>query len=180
MLIIPWNDKAFNNHLAAALESGLDDSPMYEDVPFDAEKGVMLLHDVGLNSLYAADCFALAEMAAVLGKTDIADELRSRGEEFREALQTLWNDDAGIFMNRRTDTGEFNTRLSPTLFYPLIAGAATQEQAGRMIDTYFYGENYFGGKYILPSIARNDPAFAKQRYWKGAVWAPLNFLVYLG
>jgi neutral trehalase len=176
----PWNDKAFNNHLAAALESGLDDSPMYEDVPFDAEKGVMLLHDVGLNSLYTADCFALAEMATVLGKTDVAEELTNRGERFREALQTLWNDEAGIFMNRRTDTGEFNERLSPTLFYPLIAKAASPEQAERMIDNYFFDEDYFGGDYILPSIARNDAAFPEQRYWKGAVWAPLNFLVYLG
>jgi glycogen debranching enzyme len=33
---------------------------------------------------------------------------------------------------------------------------------------------------MLPSIARNDPTFPRQAYWKGAVWPPLNFLVYLG
>jgi glycogen debranching enzyme len=32
---------------------------------------------------------------------------------------------------------------------------------------------------MLPSIARNDPAFHDQNYWRGRVWAPLNFLVYL-
>ena len=31
----------------------------------------------------------------------------------------------------------------------------------------------------MPSIARNDPAFHDQNYWRGRVWAPLNFLVYL-
>ena len=32
---------------------------------------------------------------------------------------------------------------------------------------------------MLPSIARNDPAFMDQNYWRGRVWAPLNFLTYL-
>ena len=32
---------------------------------------------------------------------------------------------------------------------------------------------------MLPSIARNDPAFADQDYWRGRVWEPLNFLTYL-
>lgn len=32
---------------------------------------------------------------------------------------------------------------------------------------------------MLPSIARNDPAYPEQDYWRGRVWAPLNFLVYL-
>ena len=29
-------------------------------------------------------------------------------------------------------------------------------------------------------VIQFDPDFPKQRYWKGAVWPPLNFLVYLG
>jgi glycogen debranching enzyme len=37
----------------------------------------------------------------------------------------------------------------------------------------------FWGDWVMPSIARNDAAFEKQRYWKGAVWPPLNFLTYL-
>jgi putative isomerase len=32
----------------------------------------------------------------------------------------------------------------------------------------------------MPSIARNDPAFKDNSYWRGRIWAPMNFLVYLG
>ena len=32
---------------------------------------------------------------------------------------------------------------------------------------------------MLPSTTRNDPLFKYQRYWKGAIWPPLNFLTYL-
>ena len=53
---------------AAGYESGMDDSPMYEDVAFNREKNTMELQDVGLNSLYIADCLALAEMASILGR----------------------------------------------------------------------------------------------------------------
>ena len=31
----------------------------------------------------------------------------------------------------------------------------------------------------MPSISRNDPAYEDQDYWRGRIWAPLNFLVYL-
>jgi len=33
---------------------------------------------------------------------------------------------------------------------------------------------------MLPSIARNDPAYPEQTYWRGRIWAPMNFLVYMG
>ncbi|MCC5929962.1 MAG: hypothetical protein JJU28_12005 [Cyclobacteriaceae bacterium] len=175
----PYNDKAHNNHLAGVLESGLDDSPMYDKVPFDAEKGILLLHDVGLNSLYVADCEALAEMAAVLGRNAEKEELLERAEKIRSGIKSLWSEEKGIFLNRRTDNGAFVEKYSPTLFYALMARAATPEQAERMVREYFYNEAYFWGDYIMPSIARSDPAFPEQAYWRGAIWAPMNFLVYL-
>ena len=38
----------------------------------------------------------------------------------------------------------------------------------------------FWGEYVIPSIARNDPAFKDQNYWRGRIWGPMNYLVYLG
>ena len=38
----------------------------------------------------------------------------------------------------------------------------------------------FWGEWVIPSIARNDPAFYDQNYWRGRIWGPMNFLVYLG
>lgn len=33
---------------------------------------------------------------------------------------------------------------------------------------------------MIPSIARDDPAFGDQNYWRGRIWGPMNYLVYLG
>jgi hypothetical protein len=175
-----WETLGVNQTFGAALESGLDNSPMYDDVPFDSERHILKLWDAGLNGLYLADCEAVAELARLLGREAEAVEVERRRSTYAANLPCLWNDQAGIFMNRRWDTGEFNSRLSPTNFYPLIAGAATPEQAARMIEEHFYNPAEFWGKWIMPSIARDDPAYPDQTYWRGRIWAPMNFLVYLG
>ena len=32
----------------------------------------------------------------------------------------------------------------------------------------------------MPAIARSDPAFKEQDYWRGRIWGPMNYLVYQG
>lgn len=171
---------AINNWQGAAWESGLDNSPMYDDVPFDTKRHQLKLADVGLMSLYIADCDALADIADELGKTAESAELRARAETYRRKLAELWDETSGIYLNLRTDTKEPSHRLSPTNFYPLLARTPTKAQAERMIREHFYSPEEFWGEWIIPSIARNDPGFKDNSYWRGRVWAPMNFLVYMG
>lgn len=161
-------------------ESGMDNSTMYDDAPYDSVGRVQKLADVGLMSTYITDCKALADIAQELHKPDIAAELLQRADKYSTSLKTLWNDQFGLFLNKRLDNNEFSYRLSPTLFYPLIAGVATQKQAERMIKEHFYNPKEFWGEWIMPSSARNDPSYKDNTYWRGRIWAPLNFLVYLG
>jgi len=175
-----YETEATGNRQGAAYESGLDNSPMYDDVPFDEETYLLLLADVGLMSLFIADCQALADLAGRIGRDDVVAELNARADTYSAKLKTMWCDETGLFLNKNLVTGEFCPRLSPTHFYPLMAGVATQEQAQRMIDEHFFNPDEFWGEWILPSIARNDPAYPDQAYWRGRIWAPMNFLVYLG
>ncbi|MGC9467849.1 MAG: MGH1-like glycoside hydrolase domain-containing protein [Anaerolineae bacterium] len=175
-----WEVHGVHARIGAALESGLDNSPMYDDVPFDVASNLMMLADVGLMGMYVMDCEALADIAGVLSREHVVDELRTRAHTYREALSTLWDEEVGLFLNRRTDTGESSHRLSPTNFYALLGRAATQVQAERMIGDHFYNPDEFWGEWIMPSISRDDPAYPDQAYWRGRIWAPMNFLVYLG
>lgn len=164
---------------AARFESGLDNSVMWDDVSFNEETCTLELACVDLMSFYVADCKALADLADVLGRSE-AVELRQRADRFTAKLQTLWNEEAGIFMNRRTDTGEFDDSLSPALFYPMLAGACSQEQADRMIKEYMLNPDKFGGDWLITMTPWDDPAWKDNDYWRGRIWAPVNFLVYLG
>jgi neutral trehalase len=176
----PMKEKEAHTAVAAAWESGMDDSPMWERVPYNPQKGLFEMQDVGLNSLYVADCSALADIADVLGRKVESAELRVRAEEFGRKMEALWVPSAGLYLNRRTDTGEASPRVTPTMFYPLIAKVPTLDRATEMVGQHLMNPLEFGGEYVIPSVSRKDPEFPKQHYWKGAVWPPLNFLVYLG
>ena len=176
----PFLEPAVRSRRTAGYESGMDDSPMYEDVPFNPEKNTLELQDVGLTSLVIADSRALAEMATLLGRDDDRRELEERADELSTALNRNWDQEVGFYLNRHTDTGELSLRMSPTLFYPLLAGVPTGERAARMVEEHLLNPQEFWGEWVVPSIARDDPAFPRQRYWKGAIWPPLNFLTYLG
>ena len=175
-----WETDGVHDRFGAALESGLDNSPMYDDIPFNKEKHCLELADVGLMSLYVMDCLALADIADALERAEEAAALRASAELFGTGLEKLWNDEKGIFCNLRTDTNQFDCRLSPTNFYPLLTPYVTERQAQRMLNEHFYNPEEFWGEWLLPSIARNDPAYPDQDYWRGRIWAPMNFLVYLG
>ncbi len=174
------DDRSVGTRQGAILESGLDNSPMYDSATYDKNRRQLEYADVGLMSMYIADCDALAQMATDLGKTAEARELMQRSARYREKLATLWNPQVGIFLNKDLHTGKFNTRLSPTNFYPLLAKAASPDQAQRMIQEHLLNPREFWGQWVIPSIERDDPAFKDQNYWRGRIWGPMNYLVYLG
>ncbi|MDR1814824.1 MAG: hypothetical protein LBR18_08280 [Tannerella sp.] len=175
-----WETSGVNETEGGALESGLDNSQMYDDIPFDKEKHQQKLNDVGLSSLYIMDCDLMAKIAAELGKSADEKELKQRADAYRKNLAKTWDEQKGFYYNRRTDTGELNRRISPTNFYPLLANAPTQKQAKRMIDEHLFNTEEFWGEWVIPATSRNDPAYKDNTYWRGRIWAPLNFLVYMG
>jgi neutral trehalase len=174
------DDGSVGTWQGAIFESGLDNSPMYDGTTYNAQTHLLEYADVGLMSMYIADCDALAEIADSLQKSSDAKELRDRSARYRAKLATMWNEKAGMFLNKNLHTGENSTRLSPTNFYPMLAHAATAEQAKTMVEKHLLNTNEFWGEWVIPSIARNDPAFHDQEYWRGRIWGPMNYLVYLG
>jgi hypothetical protein len=174
------DDSSIGTLQGAKYESGIDNGPQFDGAHYDASTHTMEFADVGLMGLYIADCDALAQMADILGRTINAAQLRQRALKYSRSLGTLWDSKAGIFLNKDLHTGEFNARLSPTNFYPLLAGVPTPEQADMMLKKHLLNPEEFWGSRVLPAIARNDPAFKDQDYWRGRIWAPMNYLVYLG
>ncbi|MEM8895552.1 MAG: trehalase family glycosidase, partial [Bacteroidota bacterium] len=136
----------------AAWESGLDNSPMYDDIPMVETEYASLLNltDVGLNALYTADCEYLAKIAVELGDKTSAKELNLRQGQFAELTTSLWNEEEGIYLNKLLQTNDFSERLSPSLFYPMIASIPSEDQADRLIKEHFKNEDEFYGEYIIP------------------------------
>lgn len=175
-----WELVGVNETYGGALESGLDNSHMYDDIPFDKASHQQKLNDVGLSSLYIMDCDYLAKIAEELGQTSDAVELRERADSYRKNMSQLWDAETSMYYNRHTDTKELNRRISPTNFYPLLARVPSNAQAEELLLKHLVNPDEFWGEWIIPSTPRNDPAFKDNTYWRGRIWAPLNFLVYMG
>lgn len=174
-----WESDGVHDVFGAALESGLDNSPMYDGIPFNKETNRLELEDVGLTGLYILDCRSLIELSALIGRDEAIPELQKRLQQACTGLENLWDEENGFYYNRRTDTGEFSRRISPTNFYALFSPDVSPERQRRIADEHYFNPEEFYGEWMMPSIARNDSAFFDQEYWRGRIWAPLNFLVYL-
>ncbi len=165
---------------AARYESGLDNSPLYDDAEFDPIANTMRVADVGLNAAYAMDAWALARLADVLGDTASAARLTEEHKRMSKLVnEKLWCEEEGIFLNRRWD-GSFVKRLAPTLFYPMAGRIVDCRTAERMVGIHLLNESEFWGEHVIPSISRNDAAYKDQAYWRGRIWGPMNWLVYEG
>ncbi len=162
---------------ALGCESGLDNSTMWDDAELDYEKKCMKLYYLGVNAEMVLDCEMLEKMAKLLGKEEEMYVLQERRKALTEKIrENLWNDEVGCFMNKKW-SGEFEQTLSPTHFYSMTAGIASPEQADCMIGKHLTNKDEFWGEYKLPSTPMNDPRFIEQNYWRGRIWAPLNYLV---
>ena len=160
----------------AMYESGLDNSPMYDDVPFNEQTNTLELADVGLNSYYAMDCESLSAIAGCLGEADDAAEYRREYDRIRQLINDqLWDEQHGIYCNRHWNGG-LSKRWATTSFFPLIAGVAPRERAERMIHEHLLNPDEFWGDWVIPSISRNDPAYPDNDYWRGRIWGPFNYL----
>ncbi len=179
----PKNGRYFEVHdtgnlQGAKFESGLDNSPMYDGAGYDEESHLMLLSDVGLSGLYIEDCRCLIRLAGIAGENEKIPVLEERMEKAEAALATLWNPETGIYENRDFAAGKFSHRISPTNLYSLFSSKVTAEQKRSMSENYLKNPEELGGEFMLPSISRSDPAFPDQDYWRGRIWAPMNYLVY--
>jgi hypothetical protein len=64
-------------------------------------------------------------------------------------------------------------------FYPLICGAPDGVRASRTLSILFDPEKFWL-PYIVPTVLKDDPVWPDQHYWRGQVWPPSNYLVWLG
>jgi putative isomerase len=161
----------------AKRESGLDDSPMYDDAVLDPLTHTMNLADVGLNALFLADAEALSRIARVLGDGPAEATLAGDAARLAGRWDALWDAGRGRYGNRWAD-GHFSGHTSPTLLYPLLTGLPDTARARAVADALL-DPAVLGGDPPLPSTARDDPGFSA-RYWRGRVWAPMAFLAIEG
>ena len=161
-------------------ESFMDNAPIFDSAAFDPEAHTLTMAEPGLNSLVSLDAQCLARIADVLEDSETAAALRETAGALNARIaDRLWDAERQVFAGRHW-SGAFEPSLSVTCFYPLLAGAASDEQMKALIDGYLLNPDKFWGERVLPSSTQDDPASADNVYWRGRIWPPHIFLIWEG
>ena len=175
---VPEWEVGASGHQRAAWESGQDDLPLWDDVEWDRERQVLAMSAVDLCSYRALDLACLSRIARILGDGPTARRLEAMYHRLAETMnRTLWDEAAGLYLDE-LPCGR-SQRVAASHFLPLTAGIPSRRRARRMADV-LRDPARFWGDWVLPTIARDDPAFADQQYWRGSIWPPMNYLVLQG
>ena len=173
----PWEEGA-TGHQRAAWESGQDDLPLWEEAEWDPERRVLAMSAVDLCSYRALDLECLSRIARLLGDDSTAQRLATERRRLVATMnRVLWSEPDGLYLDE-LPSGH-STRVAASNFLPLVAGVPPPSRARRMIRT-LRDPARFWGRWIIPTIPRDDPAFTDQQYWRGSIWPPMNYLVLQG
>ena len=129
--------------------------------------------------LYAVQAECLAKMATELDKPDEAEKYAADYERMKNLVNAnMWDEEDGCYYNLHFD-GKLRKVKSPDCFMPMMAGIASPERIERMMK-HMLSENTFWNEYKMPSVSRDDPAYADQKYWRGQIWPPMIVWTHAG
>ncbi|TVR57927.1 MAG: flagellar biosynthesis protein FlgM [Spirochaetaceae bacterium] len=152
-------------------ESGADNSTRFDSAT--------QLDAPDFNAMIALELELLAAIASRLCRPDEARELLSRQQTICRLMnERLWDDDAGLYIDAHAGTAERTGVLSYAGFLPLICGAASREQAGRIV-SHLSNPATFGRPLPIPTISASDAGYKKDM-WRGPAWVNINWLVERG
>ena len=175
---VPHWERGVGGHQRAAWESGQDDLPLWDEAEWDPRREVLAMSAVDLCSYRALDLDCLARIARILGDDSTADRLGTAHHRLANIMnRTLWSEPAGLYLDELPSG--LSIRVAASNFLPLIAGVPSPGRARRMLET-LRDPSRFWGRWVLPTISRDDPAFDDQQYWRGSIWPPVNYLVLQG
>jgi mannosylglycerate hydrolase len=151
-----------------------DEVRIREECPF-------LVQDVLFNTLLCQSDRDLAEIARILGENP--SPLEERAERTESAINgKLWDEQHGIYLDFDVASGLPLQVYVAANFVPLYAGIPDEGRARSMVDSLENTGFGLSDESIMPvpSYDRYGFAFFPTRYWRGPVWANINWFLMRG
>ena len=143
-----------------------------------ASSGPLFVSDPGVTFVLLKADRDLLYLAERLGKTEAADEIETWIANTEAGVQSLWNEEVGGFCARNLRSGNLSSGLSNASMLAFYAAAGNDAQRARLA---VEAERILNRvKYGMPSWDPDHPAFESKRYWRGPVWAMMNYMIATG
>jgi len=149
------------------LGSGMDNTPR------EGEAWICMTAQQAL----AARC--IAQIAERVGAPEVAKRFRSEYAELETLInERMWDPRDRFYYDLKD--GKPSRVKTPASFWPLIAGVVPPDRV-RALARHARDPKTFGRPHRIPTLSADHPDYqAKGDYWKGAVWAPTNYMAIRG
>ena len=134
--------------------------------------------DVGMSMILLRANRDLAALANELGKCDEAGEVRGWIDRAERGIGWLWDEDVNAWCSRDTLTGRSSGFVTSASFLSFYAGLSDPHRDAAMRAHF----DRIAGmvEFVMPSLDPADPGFQMIRYWRGPVWAVVNYMIGTG
>ncbi len=148
-------------------ESGMDNSVRFDNVTY--------MDCIDLSCYMAKEFSCMKRLSEVLNNGE-ATYWQNRYETLKKAInETLWDEETGLYYDRKHKTGKLHRVRTISCFLPLFAGICDEKQAESLV-SYLTDEKEFKTPFPIPSISISDPVFGVDM-WNGPVWINLNYMI---
>jgi glycogen debranching enzyme len=136
-------------------------------------KAPLKIADIATNSILARAEADLLALASRFGTPAEAAEIAARAEALRAGLARSWRPALGLYASSdRIDRTPIDVPTSAG-FLPLYGGvAAHAAELGATLDRWAAKV-----RVLVPSTPPDWPGFEAKRYWRGPVWAVVNWMI---
>ncbi len=148
-------------------ESGVDEGVRFDDIPpgphacVDATSHVYTLYDMA------------AAWAQRLGED--GSDLAARRDELGEFIRReMFDEETGFFHDVWAVDRPERRHLAFEGIWPVVVGAASQEQARRVIEENLLAPDRFLSRHPIATVALRDPRF-ELRLWRGPAWNSMTY-----
>ncbi len=143
-----------------------------------AAHGPFRVIDFGLAAIFLRAERDLATIAARLGRRKDVEEISAAIHHAEQAMDRLWQDRIGAFCSYDLRARTPIPIITNASFLAFYAGIGSPRQRTRLIaHLAAIAERC---NFLIPSLDPRHEAFDPLRYWRGPVWAVVNFLVARG
>lgn len=131
--------------------------------------------DVGLTMILLRADRDLLVLAEAVGDRGAAAQIAARIARAQKGIGWLWDDRIGSYCSRDTITGRSSGFVTSASFLNFYAGVSHPARDASLLAHLKRIATRV--RYLMPSLDPDDPGFQMLRYWRGPVWAVVNFMI---
>jgi hypothetical protein len=136
---------------------------------------------VEMQAFLVANLDAMGAIGDALGERDAAARYRGEARAIARAVNDqLWDDERGWYLDLLGPDGEPVAVMTYAPFVALYAdGLVPLDRAERLLG-WLTDPDAFWTEWPVPTVARSEPCFDPDEYWRGSTWLNVNWFAARG